>query len=180
MLLSIACEHDRAARTSDDAHTAYAAEPNRYRIVTGIGLVGGLQGTGDGDWAGLRDMLRACYPRRHFTADEMKSFAVVTMTGNVSMPVRLEGPVSVELFPMYTATKISGGKLIRSLLGEFSGSPFLVRAEGDVVPIYEDPEQSGGRLLQPGTVIGLPIELIDQSPGDPPDTANKPATQPGA
>jgi flagellar basal body P-ring protein FlgI len=147
-----------------------------YLEVGSISIVEGLDGTGDGDWSLLREMLAAVYPGRQFGTEELRSFAVVVVTGKVGVPIEVGAPVEVDVSPMYIATRLAGGKLIKTTLSALPyDDDIRASAEGDVAPSL-DGFDCNGHVVQAGRVTIPPKRLIVPSG---PATASREPPRPG-
>jgi flagellar basal body P-ring protein FlgI len=127
--------------------------------VQSLGIVEGLDGTGDGDWSVLREMLAPLYPGRQFGTEELRSFAVVVVTGRVPVPVKVGAPVEVDVSPVYTATRLAGGRLVKTTLSVPYDDDLRASAEGDVAPSL-DGLDSTGHVVQAGRVTVPPTRPI--------------------
>lgn len=112
----------------------------------GLGIVVGLNGTGDGEF--VRPFLARLpnVPKRQWTSTELRSVALVTLNAKRSPG----GVIVVEASSLGEASNLAGGVLIPTVLMQ-SGTPdFIVLGRGKV---GSQQENGSYRLNEPGLLL---------------------------
>lgn len=141
----------------------------RSNVLTGMGLVYGLRGTGDGG-----DFVAAINPLREMLAkfsnpvtveelSDVQNVAVVGMTATVpSNGVRDGDRLDVYLTSFGAASSLKGGRLfLTPMTGPLAGSGIFALAEGPL--IIEDPSTPTVAVVKGGAVMeaDLPAKYIE-------------------
>lgn len=141
----------------------------RSNVLTGMGLVYGLNGTGDGgDFAAainpLREMLaKFSNPVTIEELSDVQNVAVVGLTATVpSNGVRDGDRLDVYLTSFGAASSLKGGRLfVTPMTGPLAGSGIFALAEGPL--IIEDPSTPTVGVVKGGAVMeaDLPAKYIE-------------------
>ena len=141
----------------------------RPNTLTGMGLVVGLKGTGDGgDFAPainpLREMLaKFANPVTVRDLDNVKNIAVVLLTATVpANGVRDGDRIDVYVMSQGAAKSLKGGRLfVAPMTGPVPGSGIFALAEGPLV--LEDPSTPTVGVVKGGAVmeVDLPAKYIE-------------------
>jgi flagellar P-ring protein FlgI len=141
----------------------------RTNVLTGLGLVYGLKGTGDGgDFAAairpLASMLKNLQdPVTVAELSKVQNVAVVSITAVVPSTGAREGDkLDLRVMSIGAATSLKGGRLfVCPLTGPIPGGGIFALAEGPVA--LEDPSDPNVGIVQGGAVmeVDLPVKYID-------------------
>jgi flagellar P-ring protein precursor FlgI len=170
VLLAIACMAAPARAVEIADITRIGGE--RTNILTGLGLVYGLKGTGDGGGfapaiAPLRSMLaKFGDPVTVQQLNNAANVAVVMVTATVPAPGARDGDhLDVHVSSVGAAPSLHGGRLfVTPMQGPLPGGPLLALAEGPIT--IEDPSTptvgviraaAGGAVME----TDLPAHVID-------------------
>jgi flagellar P-ring protein precursor FlgI len=141
----------------------------RTNVLTGVGLVYGLRGSGDGG-----DFLPAIRPLAAMLGkfsnaatvaelSDVKNVAIVTLTATVpANGVRDGDKLDVHIMSFGAATSLRGGRLfVTPMQGPVPGSDIFALAEGPV--ILEDPSTPTVGIIRGGAVMetDLPARFIE-------------------
>lgn len=141
----------------------------RTNVLTGLGLVYGLKGTGDGgDFAAairpLAGMLgKFSDPVTVAELNKVANVAVVSITAIVpSTGARAGDKLDVRVMSIGAATSLKGGRLfVCPLTGPIPGAPIYALAEGPIA--LEDASDTNIGVVNGGGVmeVDLPVKYID-------------------
>jgi flagellar P-ring protein precursor FlgI len=141
----------------------------RNNFLTGLGLVYGLHGSGDGgDYAAairpLAQMLgKFADPVSIQELSKVQNVAVVALTATLpSNGVREGDRVDVRVVSVGAASTLKGGRLFVSpMQGPLAGSGIFALAEGPVT--LEDPSDPNVGVIKGGAImeVDLPVKYID-------------------
>jgi flagellar P-ring protein precursor FlgI len=141
----------------------------RTNVLTGLGLVVGLSGTGDGgDYAAainpLREMLgKFADPVTARELEKVNNVAIVSLTAVVPPNGVREGDkIDVHVKSVGAAKSLRGGRLfVAPMTGPIPGSGIFALSEGPVV--LEDPSVPTGGVVEGGCVMeaDLPAKYIE-------------------
>jgi flagellar P-ring protein precursor FlgI len=164
-LILLAPEAARAVRIADITRIA----GQRTNVLTGLGLVYGLKGTGDGgDFTAairpLASMLKNFQdPVTLAELSKVQNVAIVAVTALVPSTGAREGDhLDLRITSMGAATSLKGGRLFVSpLTGPIPNGGIYALAEGPVT--LEDPSEPNAGVIKGGAVmeVDLPIKYVE-------------------
>lgn len=153
-VLGLACPVAWAVKVADVTRI-YGQQNN---VLTGVGLVYGLRGTGDGgEYLPAIRPLQAMLERYNnpaTLAELSKSGNVALVTVTATLPsngVRRGDRVDVFVMSMGAATSLRGGRLVFTPLTARPGGPVFGLAEGSVV--IEDPATPTTGVIKQGLIV---------------------------
>jgi flagellar P-ring protein precursor FlgI len=126
-------------------------------VVVGIGVVVGLQGTGDGGHA-VRDFLRLAASGLETDIDprglRSKNAALVTVTATLPAFARKGNHIDVTVSSMGDAKSLSGGTLVPTMLRDSAGRQVWCIAEGSLVIGGFSASAGGAKRAKNHTTVG--------------------------
>jgi flagellar basal body P-ring protein FlgI len=125
--------------------------------VVGFGVVSGLPGTGDGDSPHLRKVLSIVLPGRTFSARDLKTFAIVSVTARLVPPIGSGDSFAARVAAIDPETRLQGGTLVPTQLTAERDSSWLALAEG---PVEVDPSNSHAGTLIVKATAHFPIPSL--------------------